>query len=130
MAGIDLNLHGRGHLFRAVQEGIAFAFRYGLDIMREAGMTPSLIRAGRANLFLSELFTEAFVNATQVPVELYGSDGSLGAALGAGMGAKAFASEKEAFSNSRPLQLVEPRASEQYEQIYQEWKALLLRQLH
>jgi xylulokinase len=130
MAGIDLNLHGRGHLFRAVQEGIAFAFRYGLDIMREADMTPSLIRAGRANLFLSELFTEAFVNATQVPVELYSSDGSLGAALGAGMGVKAFASEREAFSNSRPLQLVEPRASKQYEQIYQEWKALLLRQLH
>ncbi|RYD94267.1 MAG: carbohydrate kinase, partial [Sphingobacteriales bacterium] len=38
---IDLNLHTRAHIFRAVQEGIACAFRYGLDIMRENGMNPT-----------------------------------------------------------------------------------------
>lgn len=126
---IDLNIHGRGHVFRAVQEGIAFAFRYGLDIMRENGMDPRVIRAGRANMFLSELFTEAFVNATHVPVELYDNDGSVGAALGSGIGAKAFASEAEAFSNSKPLQLIEPKAIDRYEPVYQEWKTLLEKQL-
>jgi xylulokinase len=91
---IDLNLHTPAHIFRAVQEGIACAFRYGVDIMRENGMNPNRIRAGKANLFLSDLFTETFVNVTGVPVELYKNDGSVGAALGAGIGAGIFASPK------------------------------------
>lgn len=127
---IDLNLHTKAHLFRGVQEGIAFAFRYGLDIMRESGMNPNIIRAGKANLFLSDSFTEAFVNATHVPVELYQNDGSVGAALGAGIGVKAFQSEEEAFTNSKKIQVVEPKAIDQYEPVYQEWKALLEKQLN
>ncbi|WP_299987515.1 FGGY family carbohydrate kinase [uncultured Pontibacter sp.] len=127
---IDLNLHTKAHMFRAVQEGIAFAFRYGLDIMRESGMNPSIIRAGQANLFLSECFTEAFVNATHVPVELYLNDGSIGAALGAGIGVKAFTSEKEAFTNSKRLRVVEPKAIDLYEPAYQEWKTLLEKHLN
>ncbi|MBC8052902.1 MAG: carbohydrate kinase [Sphingobacteriaceae bacterium] len=122
---IDFNLHTPAHIFRAVQEGIAFAFRYGLDIMRETGINPSVIRAGKANLFLSPVFTEAFVNATNVPVELYENDGSVGAALGAGIGSKAFASEKEAFNNTKPLTLIEPSKAQKYDPIYQDWKQLL-----
>lgn len=123
--GIDLNVHARPHIFRATQEGIAFAFRYGLDIMRENGMHPTIIRAGRANMFLSSVFTEAFVNATGVPVELYESDGSVGAAIGAGIGAKAFANEQDAFSKMKPLQLVEPTQQDAYNSLYHEWKAVL-----
>ncbi|WP_207427533.1 xylulokinase [Pedobacter sp. SYSU D00535] len=126
---IDLNLHTQAHIFRAVQEGIAFAFRYGLDIMRENGMNPSVIRVGKANLFQSQLFTEAFVNATNVPVEFYENDGSAGAALGSGIGAGIFSSEQEAFSNIKPLLLVEPGTSDVYEPIYQDWKKLLEKQL-
>jgi xylulokinase len=91
-----------------VQEGIACAFRYGLDIMRSNGMNPTVIRAGKSNLFLSELFTETFVNVTGVPVELYDNDGSVGAALGAGIGAGIFKSPAEAFSNAKPIQVIEP----------------------
>jgi len=126
---LDFNLHNEAHLFRAAQEGIAFAFRYGLDIMRENGMAPTIIRAGKANMFLSELFTEAFVNATGVPVELYQSDGSVGAALGSGIGANIFTSEKEAFSKSKPLLLIEPGSRSEYEPIYQDWKNLLEKHL-
>jgi len=122
---IDFNLHSQSHIFRAVQEGIAFSFRYGLDIMREIGMNPSVIRAGKTNMFLSNVFTEAFVNATNVPVELYESDGSVGAALGAGIGSKIFLSEQEAFKNIRPLELIEPGQAEIYEPIYQDWKETL-----
>jgi xylulokinase len=122
---IDLNLHTQAHIFRAVQEGIVFAFRYGLDIMRENGMNPQVIRAGQANLFLSPLFAQAFVDATNVPVELYMNDGSVGAALGAGIGATVFGSPEEAFSNFRPVKLIEPQATAVYEPIYQEWKSLL-----
>ena len=125
---IDLNLHTRGHIFRAVQEGIAFAFRYGLDIMRSNGMNPTVIRAGKNNLFLSELFTETFVNITGVPVELYKNDGAAGAALGAGIGSGIFASPAEAFQHMHPVQLVEP-STQHLEPVYYEWEALLEKQL-
>ncbi len=118
---IDLNVHHQGHIFRAVQEGIAFSFRYGLDIMRSNGLNPRVIRAGKANLFLSDLFLETFVNCTGVPVELYQNDGSVGAALGSGIGAGIFATASEAFQNIRPMQLVEPTQTEVYEPIYQSW---------
>lgn len=126
---IDLNLHTRAHIFRAVQEGIAFAFRYGLDIMRENKMNPTLIRAGRANMFLSELFTEAFVNATNVPVQFINNDGSVGAALGAGIGSKEYKSPEDAFKNIKLGELIEPGYTEEYETVYQEWKELLKNQL-
>ncbi|HSC37096.1 MAG TPA: FGGY family carbohydrate kinase, partial [Chitinophagaceae bacterium] len=128
---IDLNTHTQAHIFRAAQEGIAFAFRYGLDIMRENGMNPQVIRAGKTNLFLSDLFADSFVNATNVPVELHQSDGSIGASLGAGIGAGVYASPKEAFHHMKPLKLVEPVAARQqeYDSIYHEWKELLEKQL-
>jgi xylulokinase len=126
--GIDLNLHHQGHIFRAVQEGIAFSFRYGLDIMRSNGLNPRVIRAGKANLFLSDLFLETFVNCTGVPVELYQNDGSVGAALGSGIGAGIFASASEAFQNIRPMQLVEPTQTALYEPIYQSWLSYLNKQ--
>lgn len=129
LQNIDFNLHKQEHIFRATQEGIAFAFRYGLDIMRENGMNPQIIRAGAANLFLSDLFAEAFVNATQVPVELYQSDGSIGAAFGAGIGIGEYASAAEAFVNIKPIKLIEAHQIAQYEPVYQEWKQLLEKQL-
>ncbi len=128
IVGIDVNRHSRAHIFRATQEGIACAFRYGLDIMRENGMDPTVIRAGKANMFMSTVFTETFVNATGVPVELYRNDGSVGAALGAGIGDKVFISIKEAFTNMRPVQTIEP-ANNKFEHIYQQWKDLLQKKL-
>lgn len=125
LLGIDLNLHGPAHIFRAVQEGIAFAFRYGLDIMRENGMQPKVIRAGKTNLFLSKLFTQTFVDVTGIPVELYANDGSVGAALGAGIGAGIFTSLADAFKHHELLEYIEPKNEQAYEPIYQEWKKLL-----
>lgn len=127
--GLDFNLHTPAHLVRAAQEGIAFAFRYGLDIMRENGMEPAIIRAGRANMFLSDVFTQSFVNATGVPVELYQTDGSVGAALGAGAGAGFYKSEGEAFANRKPLKLIAPSSRKIYDLLYKEWKNLLEIQL-
>ena len=125
---IDLNIHSRPHIFRAVQEGIAFAFRYGLDIMRENGMNPSLIRAGHSSMFSSELFIEAFVNSCGVPLELHSNEGSIGAAIGAGIGKGEFTAEN-AFSNVRALKIVEPKRVSEYDAVYQEWKGLLERHL-
>jgi len=124
---IDLNKHTNAHIFRAAQEGIAFAFRYGLDILRSNGMNPTVIRAGKANMFLSDVFTESFVNTLNVPVELYDCDGSVGAAIGAGLGAGVYASEVEAFRHFKPLNLVEPTQTKLYDEMYGKWLKLLPR---
>jgi xylulokinase len=123
--GIDFNKHTAAHLYRAAQEGIAFAFRYGLDIMRENGMNPQLIRAGRANMFLSDVFRTAFVNATGVPVELYESDGSVGAALGAGIGVGFFKQTSEAFHKREALDTIIPDKADLYNELYVRWKQVL-----
>ncbi|MEP6682347.1 MAG: FGGY-family carbohydrate kinase [Parafilimonas sp.] len=122
---IDLNKHTNAHTIRAAQEGIAFAFRYGLDIMRSNGMQPSIIRAGKANMFLSNIFCESFVNATNVPVELYNCDGSVGAALGAGIGICYFKNPQNAFTRSEELQVVPPSQTLLYNELYEQWKAKL-----
>jgi xylulokinase len=122
LLGIDLNKHSRAHIIRATLEGIASAFRYGLDIMRENGINPTVIRAGENNLFLSQLFTQTFVNITGVPVELYKNDGSVGAAIGAGIGAGIFKSAEEAFESFRPIRVVIPDSSSQLEPVYLRWK--------
>ncbi len=127
---IDLNKHKAAHLYRAAQEGIAFAFRYGLDIMRENGMNPQVIRAGKANMFLSEVFVECFVNTLNVPVEMYNADGSTGAAIGAGLGAGIYACPKEAFRHFKPVQLVEPEKHTIYNEHYGQWLAQLEKQLN
>lgn len=125
LRGLDFNIHTDSHLVRAAQEGVAFAFRYGFDIMRENGMHPAIIRAGRSNLFLSDVFTQTFVNSTGVPVEFYEGDGSYGAAVGAGIGAGIFKNTTEAFSKRKPTGSVEPGNNNTYEELYQNWKEFL-----
>ena len=120
--GLDLNKHTAAHIYRASQEGIAFAFRYGLDIMRENKLAPSVIKAGKANLFLSPVFTHAFVNATGVPVALYNVEGSVGAALGAGIGAGIYKEIKDAFADTKPIELIEPTETNLYDSLYENWK--------
>jgi len=125
---IDLNKHSKAHLFRATQEGIVYSFRFGLDIMRENGILPSVIRVGKANMFLSDLFAASFVDATNVPVEMYDNDGSVGAALGAGIGAGIFSSPKEAFSNLKLIKRIDPSSNlKVYDELYGKWKQELLK---
>lgn len=127
---IDLNKHSKIHVFRAVQEGIVFSFRYGLEIMKENGLEPSVIRVGRANMFLSDLFTRAFVNTTDIPVEMYDSDGSVGAAIGAGIGAGIYSSTEQAFRRFKMIGRIDPSAeAAEYENLYSDWKNKLLKML-
>ncbi|MFI5187795.1 MAG: xylulokinase [Chitinophagales bacterium] len=128
LLNIDLNKHSNAHTFRAVKEGIAFSFRYGLDIMRENGIDPAVIRVGKANLFLSELFAEIFVNITNVPVEMYENDGSAGAAIGAGIGAGIYSSPKDAFDDFRPIKRIDPSNDVGlYDELYKNWKEQLMK---
>lgn len=128
---IDLNRHSQAHLFRAAQEGVAFAFRYGLDILHAMQVTTNLIKAGRANLFLSDVFTEAFVQVTQTPLELYDTDGSLGAARGAAKGVGCFPSDKAVFETDIPLKRIEPdHQVGRWDELYQNWQHELIKQIN
>jgi xylulokinase len=127
IAGLNFNLHTSAHLFRASQEGIAFSFRYGLDIMKQTGIQASVMRAGMANMFLSPVFREAVSCITGTTIDLFNTDGSLGAARGAGIGCGYFRSEKEAFIGLRSVGSTEPDKSKvvQYEESYARWCNLL-----
>ena len=127
MHHLNLNTHQNAHIFRAAQEGIAFAMQYGFEVMKGMGVQPSVIRAGQANLFLSEVFQEAIVNTTGVAVELYDTDGAKGAALGAGIGMKFFAQPKEAFLKLKKLAVIEPEKykAEAYQIAYSVWLKVL-----
>jgi xylulokinase len=125
--GLNFNVHTNAHLFRAAQEGIAFSFRYGLDILKETGIDPKVMRAGEANMFLSKVFRETLSSVTGTIIHLYNTDGSIGAARGAGIGCGFYKSEKEAFNGLTTLGVTEPDKSKSaaYEEAYAKWKNLL-----
>ncbi len=129
--GLSLVRHSRGHLCRAAQEGIAFALRYGLEIMREMGVAATRVRAGRANLFLSPLFASAFADITGASVELFETDGAQGAARGAGLGAGIFRSTDEAFAGLQTVSCITPDAGRaaRYAEVYERWVHVLEREL-
>jgi len=128
VAGLDLNRHTRAHLCRAVQEGIVFSFNHGMQIMRDIGVDPYTIRAGYANMFMSDVFCETLAGVTGTTIELYDTDGALGAARGAGFGAGIFRSLEEAFASLERRRVVEPDGRDFLES-YRRWGHLLNRSL-
>src|SRR5665647_1739890 len=124
IAGLNFNTHNNAHLYRAGQEGIAFSFRYGLEIMKETGIDPQLIRAGEANMFLSRIFRETLSTVTGTVIHLYNTDGSVGAARGAGIGCGFYRSEKEAFMGLETVGVTEPDKSKssEMEEAYRRWE--------
>ena len=128
IAGLNFNSHTNAHLFRAAQEGIAFSFRFGLDIMKDTGLNPQVIRAGESNMFLSRVFRETLSNITGTVIHLYNTDGSIGAARGAGIGRGYYKSENEAFRGLVVLGATEPemKGSHEIEEAYLKWKNLLM----
>jgi len=123
--GINFNTHNRSHLLRAAQEGIVFAFKYGIEIMEDMGMPINKIHAGNANMFLSPLFRDTLAGVTGATIELYDTDGSIGAAKGAGMGAGIYKDHNEAFASLQKIKVIEPKASDMpaYNEAYQLWKS-------
>ena len=56
ISGLSFNKHTSAHIVRAAQEGIVFSFCYGMEIMQQMGMDIKKIHAGKANMFLSDIF--------------------------------------------------------------------------
>jgi len=127
LGGINFNIHQKGHILRAAQEGIVFSFKYGMDIMQNIGINASVIRAGKANMFLSPIFRDTLAGITGATIELYNTDGSVGAARGAGVGSGYYKSFGEAFSNLKKLETIVPDNSKkaEYQDAYNNWKTEL-----
>ncbi|KAA6349949.1 Xylulose kinase [termite gut metagenome] len=125
--GLDFNTHSKQHLVRAAQEGIVFSFKYGIDIMEQMGIPVRVIHAGHANMFLSPIFRDTLAGVTGAVIELYNTDGSVGAAKGAGIGAGIYKDNNEAFATLERLEVIEPNTakSREYADAYERWKANL-----
>jgi xylulokinase len=124
ITGLDFNRHNKYHLARAAQEGIVFSLLYGAEIMQQMGLNLKQFRAGYANMFLSDLFSQTFANGSQCPVELYNSDGAFGAARGAGFGNRYYPQFNDCFRGMEVIRRVDPdkNAAEQLKEIYGQWK--------
>jgi len=122
--GINFIKHGKAHLIRAAQEGIAFSFKYGMDIMNSMGIETKTIRAGYANLFLSQIFRQTLANITGATIELYNTDGSIGAARGAGLGSGIYQNAEEAFQHLKKILTVTPEKENERTTLeaYNRWK--------
>ncbi|MCM1092361.1 MAG: FGGY family carbohydrate kinase [Lachnospiraceae bacterium] len=125
--GVNFLRHGKQHLVRAAQEGIVFSFQYGIEIMESLGMDVKKIHAGHANMFLSPIFRETLAGVSGATIELFDTDGSVGAAKGAGIGAGIYADNNEAFSTLDRIEIIEPKASDRqaYADAYGRWKEVL-----
>lgn len=121
--GINFNIHTKAHMLRAAQEGIAFSFMYGMEIMQTMGLDIRTIKAGNANLFLSPLFRQTLANVSGATIHLYDTDGAAGAARGAGLGAGEYKDYDDAFKTLKEIKVIEPEADvEAYKQAYETWK--------
>ena len=123
--GIDFNRHTRAHLLRAAQEGIAFSMRYGIGIMEEMGVSVRKIHAGKANLFLSDIFRQTLADTTGAVIELYDTDGAAGAARGAGIGAGIYKNTQEAFASLERVAHVEPQRRAVLDEAYEKWISMI-----
>ncbi len=124
---INFNIHSGPHLARAAQEGVAFSMHYGMEMMKEIGINPKVIRAGLANMFLSPVFRDTLAEISGSTIELYDTDGSLGAANGAGIGSGTYGSFSEAFENLNKRKVIEPSGtnSDQYQEAFHNWTKVL-----
>ena len=85
------------------------------------------IRAGKANMFLSPLFRDTLAGVSGATINLYDTDGSVGAAKGAGIGCGIYKDHDEAFASLRLLQTIVPDEQHRadYQAAYERWKEQL-----
>lgn len=127
ISGLCLTTHTTSHIIRATHEGIAFSFNYGMEIMKSIGINPSVIRAGMANMFLSPIFRQTLASISGATIELYNTDGSIGAARGAAIGFGFYKNFEEAFVNLKKLETIEPdtKNASAYQDAYERWEKAL-----
>ncbi|MCB0465088.1 MAG: carbohydrate kinase [Aequorivita sp.] len=120
---LNFNKHKNQHLFRAALEGIAFAFVYGIDILKGDGVNVSGMRAGNDNLFRSEIFAKTIATLINAEINILDTTGAVGAARAAGVAAGDFSNLKDVFSDAEQVLTYHPLQDKNpYHEAYQLWK--------
>jgi xylulokinase len=98
-----------------------------MEVMQGMGIDTRVIRAGFANMFMSTIFRDTLAGVTGASIELFNTDGSVGAAKGAGIGVGIYKSNVEAFATLEKLKTVEPDTKNEaaYKAAYELWKSKL-----
>ncbi|MCF0160009.1 MAG: carbohydrate kinase, partial [Bacteroidaceae bacterium] len=78
------------------------------------------------------IFRDTLAGVTGATIELYDTDGSVGAAKGAGMGLGFYKDNNEAFATLEKLQVIHPNETliSQYASAYQRWKEIVERNIN
>ena len=127
---INLNKHSKAHLYRAALEGIAFAFVYGMEILKNDNAQINVIRAGNDNLFRSEIFAKTLSTLIGYEIEIYNTTGAIGAARAAGLTNKDFKSFGKNISNNDHVMTYKPIENKTpYKEAYLNWKKELEKQI-
>ncbi len=94
-------------------------------------MSVNKIHAGNANMFLSPLFRTTLASVSGATIELYDTDGSVGAAKGAGIGACIYKDHDEAFASLEKVSVIEPdvKNMQQYQDAYATWRERLIKNI-
>ena len=122
----DSAIHNNNHLFRATLEGIAFSFVYGMELLKNDNLTPSLIRAGNDNLFQSEVFSTTISTLLNNEIEIHNVSGAYGAARSVGIKNQDFKSYSEEISKGDYIKSFEPDTKcQKYIDAYNIWKEKL-----
>jgi xylulokinase len=130
LINLDFNRHGRAELYRAGLEGIAFAFVYGMQILKDMGLQLSVIRVGNDNLFQSDTFSTTIATLVDSKIEVMNTTGAIGAAKAAGVATGMYPSLEAALAHHELVRTYVPLSQkEAYREAYGLWVGDLERML-
>ena len=122
----DSNTHGNDHFFRATLEGVAFSFVYGMELLKNDNLIPSVLRAANDNLFQSEVFSTTISTLLNNEIEIHNVSGAYGAARSVGVKNHDIKSYSNDFSKGDYIKSFEPDNKKQkYIDAYNIWKEKL-----
>ena len=120
---LNFNKHGKAHLYRSAIEGIAFSFAYGIELMKEDQSIINVIKAGNDNLFQSTVFVETLCSIIDNNIQLYNTNGAIGAARASTIEGNNFDYFKKSIISNDLVKEYEPKKrNEEYILAYEKWK--------
>jgi len=119
---LDFNRHKQAHLYRATLEGIAYAYVYGMSILKEMGINVNKMKVGNDNLFQSAPFSNTIATLMNCEIEVIATNGAAGAARGAAIGYGTYELQN-AFDTLETVQTYSPNKHNKaaYQEAYDKW---------
>ena len=124
ISNINFNIHDNRHLIRATLEGIAFALIYGIEMLKNDGVSIENLKVGNDNLFLSDVFSSTIADTLGITIEILETTGAEGAA-------KAAIAGRVGTQNTEKIQITKtiapnPKSKDESRSAYENWKQQLL----